>query len=143
MTWSEDCVTDPWKALGDRPDLVLVRAPIAGRGRYYHRLRAIVLRSGMSIVEERATLWHELQHADRGDEHSCDKTERLYIDKHAARQAIPLDDLADALLWSEHPSERADQLKTTEYLLQVRLDHLHPSERGFLLRRMSRKESTA
>jgi hypothetical protein len=136
-------VTNPWAALAARPHLQLIDAVIPEDGRYYHRLRTIVLRRGMSIVEQRATLWHELVHADRGDEQCCEKTERLYIDKQAARLAIDVTSLAEALLWSDDPSEQADQLKTTEQLLAVRLQYLHPSERGYLQRRIAMKESPA
>lgn len=113
------------------------------RGRYYHRLRAIVLRRGMSIVEQRVTLWHELVHAERGDETCLPKYEHTQVEREAARRAIVLEDLADALLWSQDPAEVADQLKVTEDLLRVRLDHLHPAERGYLLRRVSMREHSA
>jgi hypothetical protein len=138
-------VGDPWKALEQRPRLLLIRAPISERGRYYHRLGAIVVRSGMLVVEERATLWHELVHADRGDEH-CDhfgsRQERRCI-REAARRAIDLRALADALLWSDQPDEVADELKVTVELLNVRLDHLHPAERGYLTRRQRTREGAA
>ncbi len=140
-------MTDPWKALRERPDINLVRAPIAERGRYYHRLRTIVIRTGMLIVQERATLWHELVHADRGDESPCDphldQRQELWCAKAAARAAIPIEDLADALLWSSYLDEQADQLKTTPETVQIRLDHLHPSERGYLKRRIALRDGAA
>lgn len=102
-----------------------------------------MLRRGLSLVEQRSVLWHELVHAERGDEHCSDKTERCRIDREAARRAIDLYDLADAMCWSEHHDEQADQLKVTPHLLRVRLDSLHPSERGYLTRRLSMKERTA
>lgn len=120
----------------------LLHADIPERGRYYHRLRTIVLRRGLSLVEQRSTLWHELVHAERGDQHCDDKTERV-VERDAARLAIDVHALADALLWSAHPAEVADQLKVTEDLLTVRLRHLHPAERGYLRRRMSTREETA
>lgn len=137
-------MTDPWKALHERPDLNLVRAPIRERGRYYHRLRTIVIRTGMLIVQERDTLWHELVHADRGDEWPCDERlherQEAWCAKQAARKAILIEDLADALLWSPHLDEQADQLKTTRETLQIRLHHLHPSERHYLRRRLDLRE---
>lgn len=136
-------MSNPWTSLSAQPDLLLVTAPIPERGRYYHRLRTIVLRQGMSLVEQRSTLWHELCHADRGDEpgHELDSERRTV--REAARRAIGVHDLADALLWSEHPAEQADQLKVTEDLLAARLEHLHPAERGYLRRRLSMKEQSA
>lgn len=138
-------MTDPWTALDQRPDLLLIRAPISERGRYYHRLGAIVVRSGMLVVEERATLWHELVHADRGDEH-CEafgaRQERWCM-REAARRAIDVRQLADAFMWSEHLAEVADQLKVTVELLQARLEHLHPAERGYLTARRACREDCA
>jgi hypothetical protein len=113
------------------------------KGRYYARWRVIFLRKGLPLVEQRATLWHELVHAERGDEHCNPKTERNHVDREAARRAIDLYDLADALLWSNYLGEQADQLKTTEHLLRIRLEHLHPSERGYLRRRLEQREGAA
>lgn len=141
-------MTDPWKALRERPDLVLLRAPIAERGRYYHRLRTIVVRAGLLLVEERATLWHELVHAERGDEPCVGRDQRRMeaaCHREAARRSIDIRDLADAMCWSDDEHEQADQLKTTVEYLQIRKDprHLHPAERAFLRRRLDMKEHTA
>jgi hypothetical protein len=138
-------VTDPWAALRERPHLQLLVAPIPETGRYYHRLRTIVLRSGMLLAEQRATLWHELVHADRGDEPCGDHDARQELSCHreAARRAIDLHDLADAVCWSDSHEEQAEQLKTTVDLLETRLHHLHPSERGYLQRRRAMKEQGA
>lgn len=88
-------------------------------------------------------LWHELAHADRGDEHCSPKTDRL-VNREAARLALPdIKAVAAALLWSGDINEQADELKTMPALLRTRLEHLHPSERGYLLRRLSMKEYTA
>jgi hypothetical protein len=137
--------SDPWAELAARPDLLLVRAPIAERGRYYHGRRAIVLRTGLLLVEERATLWHELVHAERGDE-PCDRWDDRQegrCTREAARRAIGVRDLADALVWSSCEHEVADELKTTTELLRARLEHLHPAERGYLRRRLEAREGAA
>lgn len=139
---------DPWTALSDQPHLQLLLAPISERGRYYHRLRTIVLRSGMLLVEQRATLWHELVHAERGDEH-CDgrdhRRQEAHCHREAARRAIDIHDLADALIWSDDEHEQADQLKTTVEYVRIRKDprHLHPAERAYLRGRLAMKEETA
>jgi hypothetical protein len=133
---------DPWADLARRPELLLVEASISERGRYYHRLGTIVLRKGMRIVEQRATLWHELCHADRDEEHADAKDERR-VEREAARRAISIEVLADAWRWSEDVHEIADACKTTVEMLEVRLAGLHPSERGLLLRVESMKERSA
>ena len=131
-------VPNPWTALGNRDDLVLVRAPIAERGRYYHHLRSIVVRAGMLLVEERSTLWHELHHADRGDTRcAADELEarqEAACERAAARRAIPIRALLDAARWARGHADAADALKVTPDLLEVRLQHLHPSERHHLRR---------
>lgn len=131
----------PWDALPE--DVILTDAPIAERGRYYHRLKTIVLRRGMRLVEQRSVLWHELIHAERGDEACDERTETNRIEREAARRAIDVFELADAMRWSDQLAEVADELKVTEDLLRVRLDHLHPAERGLLCRADSIKERTA
>jgi hypothetical protein len=133
---------NPWAEIARRPHLQLVHADIPERGRYYHQLRTIVIRKGLPLVEARSTLWHELVHADRGDE-SCSQKGEDRVTRAAARLAIHLPDLADAILWSDHADERADQLKVTRELLDARLGSLHPAEQGYLRRHLSMKEHTA
>lgn len=129
-------VPDPWEELA-ATDLILDRAPIAQLGRYYHYRRAIVIRSGLLVVEERAVLWHELVHADRGDTTPCPALEgkqEASCTREAARRAIPFTSLVEAHRGAHCRAEVADALKTTEALLQVRLDGLHPAERAALRR---------
>lgn len=130
-------VPDPWKVLGGT-DLILDRAPIPQMGRYYNERRAIVIRQGILLVEERTVLWHELVHARRRDR-SCDDPyfdddQERSVDREAARWSMPF----RALLWAAHGAhshaEVADALKTTERMLHVRLDTLHPAERAALRR---------
>lgn len=141
-------MADPWTALGERPHLQLLRAPIAERGRYYHRLRTIVIRTGLLLVEERATLWHELVHADRGDER-CEgvvhRRNEARCHREAARRSIDIHDLADALAWLDCEHQVAEHLKTTVEYLQIRLDprNLHPAERGLLRRALAQREDIA
>lgn len=138
-------MTDPWAALAQRPDLLLVRAPIVERGRYYHGLRTIVVRDNLLLAQERATLWHELVHAERGDV-PCEQWARHQESgcaREAARRAIDVRDLADALAWSDRLCEIAEELRTTPEFVAERLKHLHPAERGLIARRLSAREWVA
>lgn len=64
----------PWRwLLEQRGQVLLLRAPIAERGRYYRHLGTIVLRDGMSAELEYDTLGHEVAHAIRGDVPSGDE----------------------------------------------------------------------
>jgi hypothetical protein len=139
-------VPNPWDHL-DELDVVLVRGRIPERGRYYHRQHVIVVRRGLRIVEERAILWHEIVHAENrdrpcGDTPIAGKTES-WCWRQAARRAIPLQAILAALDWSLDRSELADQLKTTEELLDVRTAWLHPAERGAIHRRLAAREDAA
>ena len=139
-------VPSPWRALA-RTSLVLVRAPIAELGRYYHHEHAIVIRSGIRIVEERATLWHELVHHRRRHVRCHDEPKarglELSVDREAARLAMPLWDLAESLRRHDGRASVADALLTTERMLDVRLEHLHPAERAYLRREELRIEWAA
>jgi len=140
---------DPWTVLReDHPELVLVRAPIGARGRYYNGRKGIVVRDDLLIVQERAALWHEIVHARRGDQ-PCSGRDlarmELSCRRDAAKLAISIEALADALLWSDCEYQQADELKTIVEYVRIRKDprNLHPSERGFLKRRLAMKEHTA
>ena len=139
-------VPDPWSVLAGM-DLLLVRAPIAERGRYYAELQTIVVRSGLLLVEERAVLWHELVHAERGDrgcgEEYFDADQERSVDREAARRAVPFADLLAAGRAATSVVEVADVLKTTEAVLCTRLDTLHPAERSALVRQNQRMEWAA
>jgi hypothetical protein len=134
-------VPDPWQILA-QTDLTLVRWDIPEPGRYYDSERAVVVRRGLLLVEERAVLWHELVHARRrdrscGDPYFDDDQERS-VDREAARWSMP----SRVLLWAARGAhshgEVADALKTTERMLHIRLDTLHPAERA-ALRRINRE----
>ncbi len=138
-------VPDPWDVLRAER-LILTHEPIAEPGRYYHRQRAIVLRSGLLLVEQRAALWHELVHARRGDEaREWPLSARMEasVDREAARWAMPLADLLAAVRDDVPAAEVADRLKTTEHLLGVRLTALHPAERGALAQQAATREWVA
>lgn len=105
---------------------------------YYHRLRAIVMDKRLSQVERRSVLAHELGHVIRGDvpcgSDILDARQESAVDQWAARKLITIEALADALRWSDDRHEVADALWVTVDLLEVRLDHLHPSERAYVRR---------
>lgn len=131
-------VPDPWALLA-RTDLVLHRAPIAEPGRYYHRERAIVVRTGLLLARERAVLWHELVHARRGDERcagrSLEARQEASVDREAARWAMPWPVLAWGLDRSANLHDLVEHMKVTERLVRVRLATAHPTEKAHISRR--------
>lgn len=97
----------------------------------------ILMRPGLLQVERRCALAHELAH--RALEHSgqCrypdaerqDRRQERDADEWAARRLITVEQLADALVWSDDPAEVADCLWVTPHLLTVRLDTIYLAER--------------
>lgn len=139
-------VPDPWEVLAGT-DIELAHVVMPEAGRYYHRQRVIFLRQGLLLVEQRATLWHELVHARRGDQRCgmpyFDQSQELSVDREAARWAMPTDALLAAFVGARCLAEVADALKTTESLLAVRLNSLHPAERAAVRRLREQLEEAA
>ena len=139
MTPSSDGsgVPDPWAVLREMRDVVLVRQPIAEPGRYYHHRRAIVLRSGRTLEEERCSLWHELVHAERGDVEctgwTASATERR-VEREAARRAMPLDVMERRLSLASDWHDFVWHMKVPERWVRFRLAHATPAERARLRR---------
>lgn len=126
-------VPDPWAFLLDHlPEVNLVRARIPEPGRYYDSERAIVLRRGLLLEEERRYLWHELVHALRRDQ-DCggwlrSKMEQS-VDREAARRAMPGRVLEVAMGMSVDWHDFAARMKVPEQWVRFRLSIAHPSER--------------
>lgn len=131
-------VPDPWALLATTDLAYQDNVDMPEAGRYYHRQRVIMLRKGLLIVEQRAFLWHELVHAERGDTDCFDpyfnSDQERSVNREAARRAMPFADLLDAARGATSYAEVADTLKTTEVMLMVRLKTLHPAERAALIR---------
>lgn len=129
----------PWDELAAHGDgLDLEWREMRGRaGQYRHDLRRITLDPRMPRRQIRSVLCHELRHAEAGDEHTaCSRTnlrQEQVADQRAARLMVDVRDLARALVIHEcHHSAAAVELRVSDRLLGVRLDHLHPSERHWI-----------
>lgn len=112
---------------------------------YYVEREEIVMDSRMTQRERRCVLGHELAHAlnrDRPTNNAVlDALQELQADRWAARRLIDIRALGEALAWSSDLEEVAEELWVTRDLLDVRLAHLHPSERAYLLKRLTEEES--
>ncbi|MCA1570807.1 MAG: hypothetical protein LC798_10920 [Chloroflexi bacterium] len=129
------------------PDVLLPHLPIGDRGRYYHEQRAIVLRAGLLVCEQRAVLWHELVHLRRGDR-SCVGTpyeapQELAVQREACRLAMPWPVLRWGLNTSTTLHELVDAMKVDQDLVLFRLNNAHPAERGYIRRRQQEGEWAA
>lgn len=90
--------------------------------------QTVVLASGLSVVQERCILAHEVEHIAAGDIDCSGR--RLAIrqehraDIRAARRLIAISDLAAIAQWASDVASAAAELNVTERMLQMRLDDL-------------------
>lgn len=134
----------PWRAIRALIDVtVLFEAEPGRRGSWCARTRTIRIHPRALQVERRCTATHELVHVELGHAGCQDEATELAVRKEAARRLIRLPALADALMWTRDLAEQADELWVDVPTLQVRLQHLHPAERGYLRRRLAQREESA
>lgn len=107
---------DPWGHAAELDLTIRYRFLPKGEVGWWHQdSRTVFLDSRLTQAERRCTLAHELVHAERGDDGRCASDwheNKLEVQVHAeaARRLIRLDDLALALLLSDHEDERAEEL---------------------------------
>lgn len=97
-------------------------------GAWSRENRTIVIASGLSVVQERCVLAHELEHVyadDRGCEElaSTVRLERR-IDRAAARKLVAISDLAEVAQWAPDLPTAAAELMVTERILTIRVNDL-------------------
>lgn len=88
----------------------------------------IVIASGLSPVQERCVLAHELEHFWAGDS-DCESQiqtirQERRADLEAARKLVAISDLAEVAQWAPDVHTAACELMVTERLLEVRLNDL-------------------
>ncbi|PJN00857.1 hypothetical protein CG740_23425 [Streptomyces sp. CB01201] len=97
-------------------------------GAWSEEKRCVVVAAGLSRVQERCVLAHELEHVLAHDA-GCDGTLRTVrqerrADIEAARKLVAISDLAQVAQWAPDLFAAAAELDVTERLLQVRLSDL-------------------
>lgn len=135
----------PWGELSLQPHLSLRWALFDDPdqlGAYDHETLTITLASDLCRRQARSVLAHELRHAEYGDTSTDCRLVNVRQEQRADREAawlmIDIRDLARAMVvHSGHVSAAAVELSVSDELLRVRLDSLHPLERGYLSRHMS------
>lgn len=95
----------------------------------------VTLALGIDQAERRCTIAHETEHIRRGWS-PCTAREECSIDRVVARRLIDIRDLGEALAWARCEDEAADELWVDVHMLRARMNGLHPSERGYLVRRL-------
>jgi len=129
----------PWRAFRHLADWTLhwAHLPEGILGHTDHARKIVTLAHGLTQAERRCTIEHERQHVLRGPVAPWRRErEEREVDAAAARQLISLDALVEALAWSDCEHEVADELWVDVAMLRARLEHLHPSERHHLRRRL-------
>ncbi|MCX6396586.1 MAG: ImmA/IrrE family metallo-endopeptidase [Propionibacteriales bacterium] len=95
--------------------------------------RVILIEAGSSPEVQRSSLAHAVAHLDLGHRRTVagffENREELQADHLAARRLIEVDQLADALRWSQDRGEVALQLGVDLATLQTREAGLTPAER--------------
>lgn len=108
-------------------------------GAYEHEQARILLDQRLCRRQLRSVLAHELRHAEYGDVPTgCERVDlrqEQRADREAAWLLIDIRDLARAMVvhGGQH-SAVAVELNVSDEMLDVRLQHLHPAERGLLAR---------
>lgn len=129
---------DPYAVLASMPHLTLEvrRLPDDEMGRWVPQRQTILLDDRLDQAERRCTLVHEIVHHLSGDHDLSNPAytefqERMCRER-TARLLITLTALADAMLWSDHASEIAEQLWVDEATLWDRMETLTTEEQQYL-----------
>ncbi len=100
--------------------------------------RLILMDRRLLQAERRSALAHELEHVRRGPyPRHAHAREEAAINATASRKLIDIHELGEALAWAHNLPEAAEELWVDLPTLQARLEHLHPSERHYLRRRLA------
>lgn len=98
-----------------------------------HSTQEVSIRLDLTQSERRSTLAHELVHLDRGPavKGHEDREERV-VSEEAARWLIPIEKLADGLVWAFDDTELADLLWVDLDTVQTRLVTLTSAETAYI-----------
>jgi hypothetical protein len=137
-------VWHPWRAIRERADITVKWEPIPGRlGQWCQRTMTMTLHPEQSQRQRRCTATHELIHAERGHYGACAPAVDRAVHAEAAYRLISLDELVDALLWSQDEQELAEELWVDVATARARLDSLTTIEQNYIERRIAAREDAA
>lgn len=132
----------PWRQLRDLPswDLVWCELPGDVLAVTEFRSRQVLVDPRLLQAERRSTIAHELVHIERGPTLArpwWEAREERVVDQIAARRLISVRALGEALAWSEHMCEVAEELWVDEAMVRARLEALTEGERAYLAERLN------
>ncbi|MFI6443778.1 ImmA/IrrE family metallo-endopeptidase [Kitasatospora sp. NPDC050543] len=94
--------------------------------------QVVIIADGLSLVEERCVLAHELEHILAGDV-GCGGSAGLRAehraDQRAARKLIAVSDFCRVRQWAPDQWQMADELQVTPWMLRARMDDLEGASR--------------
>lgn len=103
--------------------------------------RTVTLTHGMTQVERRCTIAHETEHIHAGPVPPALVTrEERRVDRVVSRRLIPLEALAEALVWANDEHELADELWVDVATVRARLRSLTDGESRTINERLDRAE---
>ena len=79
-------------------------------------------------AERRCAIAHEIIHLERGDTGACTPAVEAEVNREVARRLIPFWGLLEAVKWTQHERELADELWVTVPILQARWETLRADE---------------
>jgi hypothetical protein len=135
----------PWRAIRGLDVTVLWERREGLLGSWDDDSRTMTFHPDQSQRQRRCTAAHELVHAELGHRGHCDGKADLRVHKEASRRLISIYALGEAIvIYGEQDREAlADELWVDVDTLRTRMDWLHPAERGYLRRRLERREMGA
>lgn len=136
---------NPWRSIRQQRDITVRWEQMDDRlGEWCEDSRTITLDPRQVQAERRCTAMHELIHAERGHRDCQPERVELSVRKECARRLICVHRLAEALIfYGDDLAQVADELWTDQDTLRTRLEHLHPAERGYIIRRLAAREGAA
>lgn len=132
----------PWRELDTLPGVrvVVTELPEGLWGFYDEPTHTIFIDSALSQAEKRCTLTHEMVHAERQDGPTStpwhERHREQATNETAARRLIPIDALADVLVWTADVHEVAEVLWVDVDTVQIRLATLTKDEEAVIIERI-------
>ena len=133
----------PWRRLRDAAHVTLKWHNEGPMGWCKHSTQEVSIRTNLTQTERRSTLAHELVHLERGPAIlGYEEQEERIVAEEAARWLIPLEKLADGLVWAFDDEELADLLWVDLETVQIRLVTLTAEESATVNATLDRAEMT-
>lgn len=132
----------PWRRLRESPHITLRWFSGPGRAGYArHSTQTVYLRDDLTQAQRRAVLAHELEHLEAGPAiRGYGAQDEASVSERAARWLLPIEVLADALVWCSDDHELAEELWVDLHTVRCRLRTLTDQETALINARLDAAE---